>query len=291
MMLNRTITALLLASFFLAILVLFNDEYFGIKVQLIVASSFTLIPILAFNEWLIITKTNSASKKILLSIFVLLMLLLAYFSNYILIKYINIIYLAFWLLVSLDIIFGSHFTKLILQKSPTIIAFFVILTSWYLLLSFDSSGTTFTSETQGLLFLNDSIGGNLNYYFILLFLLVSLSDTSGYIIGKKFGTTPLCPIISPNKTVEGFLSSLLLPIIIFYFLLSFFFNFPILMLDFLFIFICCIYCTIGDLFISLLKRINDVKNTGSILPGHGGILDRIDSYLPVIPIFQFWLFL
>ena len=66
-MLNRTITALILASFFLAILVLFNDEYFGIKVQLIVASSFTLIPILAFNEWLIITKTNSASKKILLS--------------------------------------------------------------------------------------------------------------------------------------------------------------------------------------------------------------------------------
>ena len=223
--------------------------------------------------------------------FVLLMTLLAYFSNYILIKYINIIYLAFWLFVSLDIIFGSHFTKLILQKSPIVVAFFVILASWYLLLSFDSSGSTLASETQGLLFLNDSIGGNLNYYFILLFLLVSLADISGYIIGKKFGTTPLCPTISPNKTAEGFLSSLILPIIIFYFLLSFFFNFPILMLDFLFIFICCIYCTIGDLFISLLKRINDVKDAGSVLPGHGGILDRIDSYLPVIPIFQFWLFL
>ena len=291
MMLNRTITALVLASFFLAILVFFNHEIFGIKVQLIVASVLTLIPILAFNEWLIITKTNSASKKILLFIFVLLMILLAYFSNYILIKYINIIYLAFWLFVSLDIIFGSHFTKLILQKSPIVVAFFVILASWYLLLSFDSSGSTLASETQGLLFLNDSIGGNLNYYFILLFLLVSLADISGYIIGKKFGTTPLCPTISPNKTAEGFLSSLILPIIIFYFLLSFFFNFPILMLDLLFIFICCIYCTIGDLFISLLKRINDVKDTGSVLPGHGGILDRIDSYLPVIPIFQFWLFL
>ena len=112
-MLNRTITALLLASFFLAILVFFN--------HVIVASVLTLITILAFNEWLTITKINSASKKILLFMFVLLMTLLAYFSNYILIKYINIIYLAFWLFVSLDIIFGSHFTKLILQKSPIVV--------------------------------------------------------------------------------------------------------------------------------------------------------------------------
>ena len=148
MMLNRTKTALLLASFFLAILVFFN--------HVIVASVLTLITILAFNEWLTMTKINSASKKILLFMLVLLMTLLAYFSNYILIKYINIIYLAFWLFVSLDIIFGSHFTKLILQKSPIIIAFFVILASWYLLLSFDSSGSTLASETQGLLFLNDS---------------------------------------------------------------------------------------------------------------------------------------
>ena len=48
---------------------------------------------------------------------------------------------------------------------------------------------------------------------------------------------------------------------------------------------------VGDLFISLLKRKAKMKDTGSILPGHGGVLDRLDSYLPTISIFQIWLFL
>ena len=49
--------------------------------------------------------------------------------------------------------------------------------------------------------------------------------------------------------------------------------------------------TFGDLFMSIFKRHFDVKDTGNLLPGHGGILDRLDSYLPTVAIFQFWLFL
>ena len=55
--------------------------------------------------------------------------------------------------------------------------------------------------------------------------------------------------------------------------------------------LCCVYCTFGDLFMSIFKRHFDVKDTGNLLPGHGGILDRLDSYLPTVAIFQFWLFL
>ena len=121
--------------------------------------------------------------------------------------------------------------------------------------------------------------------------LVSLVDTSAYTIGKLYGSTPLAENISPNKTLEGFISSLLIPLTIIYFSLTYLFNIPILINDLLFILLCSTYCTIGDLFISILKRNNEVKDTGGLLPGHGGVLDRVDSYLPVIPIFQFWLFL
>ena len=119
MMLNRTITALLLASFFLAILVFFN--------HVIVASVLTLITILAFNEWLTMTKINSASKKILLFMLVLLMTLLAYFSNYILIKYINIIFVFKCLLLLLPYVqicrvnvfyYSEHFNELSYSTSP-----------------------------------------------------------------------------------------------------------------------------------------------------------------------------
>jgi phosphatidate cytidylyltransferase len=190
-----------------------------------------------------------------------------------------------------------------------LVGLFVILFSWYLLLSFNASGSTIINDSQGLLFSKVSFEDNLNYYFILLFVLVSLADTSAYICGKKFGSIPLAKKISPGKTLEGFLSSLLIPSVIIYFSLSYLFNMPILVVDLLFILLCCAYCTVGDLFISILKRNNNVKNSGELfrfdnlrdnsgdistaelLPGHGGILDRIDSYFSVIPIFQLWLFL
>ena len=66
---------------------------------------------------------------------------------------------------------------------------------------------------------------------------------------------------------------------------------PNMITDILFMLKCCIYCTVGDLFMSTFKRFYNVKDTGKILPGHGGVLDRLDSYLPTIPIFQIWLFL
>ena len=236
------------------------------------------------------TKKN-LEKILFLSILLFSMIIMGYFSNHDLTIFINFIYLAFWLIISIDICFGSYLTKLFFRIAPSLIGLFVILFSWYLLLSFNTSDTTIILDSQGLLFFNNSFEGNLNYYFIFLFVLVSLVDTSAYTIGKLYGSTPLAENISPNKTLEGFISSLIIPLTIIYFSLTYLFNIPILINDLLFILLCSAYCTIGDLFISILKRNNEVKDTGGLLPGHGGVLDRVDSYLPVIPIFQFWLFL
>jgi len=280
---KRIKTGLLLSGFFLIVL-LFSNPF-------IVALIISFTSFIAYYEWLAVAQKRNLEKILFLSILLFSMIIMGYFSNHDLTIFINFIYLAFWLIISIDICFGSYLTKLFFRISPSLIGLFVILFSWYLLLSFNASDTTIISDSQGLLFFNDSFEGNLNYYFIFLFVLVSLVDTSAYTIGKLYGSTPLAENISPNKTLEGFISSLLIPLTIIYFFLTYLFNIPILINDLLFILLCSTYCTIGDLFISILKRNNEVKDTGGLLPGHGGVLDRVDSYLPVIPIFQFWLFL
>lgn len=280
---NRIKTALFLASAFLAALLFFSP--------FVIASIISLISFMAYYEWLTLIGTQSGKKNLFLSLFLVLMILLVNFSSHQLTTNINFIYLMFWLLVSIDIFFGSRIARILLKESPSIIGLFVMLFSWYLLLSFNTTNSTIVSDGQGLLFSYESFSDNLNYYFIFLFTLVSLSDTSAYIIGKRFGSVSLVKAISPNKTLEGFISSLFFPTFITYLLLTYLFNIPVLLPDLLFLLLCCSYCTIGDLFISILKRNYKVKDTGELLPGHGGILDRIDSYLPVIPIFQFWLFL
>ena len=280
---KRIKTGLLLSSFFLIVL-LFSNPF-------IVALIISFTSFIAYYEWLAVAQKKNLEKILFLSILLFSMIIMGYFSNHDLTIFINFIYLAFWLIISIDICFGSYLTKLFFRISPSLIGLFVILFSWYLLLSFNTSDTTIILDSQGLLFFNNSFEGNLNYYFIFLFVLVSLVDTSAYTIGKLYGSTPLAENISPNKTLEGFISSLIIPLTIIYFSLTYLFNIPILINDLLFILLCSAYCTIGDLFISILKRNNEVKDTGGLLPCHGGVLDRVDSYLPVIPIFQFWLFL
>ena len=123
----------------------------------------------------------------------------------------------------------------------------------------------------------------------MILLICILSDTGGYIVGKSIGGKKLTKI-SPNKTISGSFGSFLFSvflIIIFEkfkkitFISNNIFNIYIL------IYICLLLsliCQLGDLFISYFKRKANVKNTGSLLPGHGGLLDRIDGIIFVLPI-------
>jgi phosphatidate cytidylyltransferase len=120
---------------------------------------------------------------------------------------------------------------------------------------------------------------------IILFILLMgciASDIGGYIFGKIF-KGPKLTKISPKKTYSGAAGSIMLTLVIISLLfLSFIqpFNYKIILVGT----ITSIFCQIGDLFFSLLKRKANLKDTGKILPGHGGILDRLDSIFFGLPI-------
>jgi phosphatidate cytidylyltransferase len=109
-----------------------------------------------------------------------------------------------------------------------------------------------------------------------------ISDSSAYFAGRFFGRRLLFPALSPNKTVEGSLSGLLLTVLIVGLISYEFLGFSVVKAAVIGAGV-SILAQSGDLFESTLKRILDVKDLGNLLPGHGGILDRIDSLLFTAP--------
>ncbi len=119
---------------------------------------------------------------------------------------------------------------------------------------------------------------------IFLLLICVSSDVGGYIFGKTLGGKKFTKI-SPNKTYSGILGSFMFSIIVGSFFYFKFDEFLILNQNFvIFIFVISLISQLGDLSISYIKRRAKIKDTGSILPGHGGVLDRIDGILLAIPI-------
>jgi len=133
---------------------------------------------------------------------------------------------------------------------------------------------------------------NIEKSFLLFFLIayIALSDIGGYFCGKLFGKRKILPNISPNKTLEGYIGGFLISFTAILLTYEKFFNETLFTTVIIFI-IFIILSFIGDLYISLIKRIHNLEDTGSILPGHGGLLDRIDSYLFSIPFIYLTLFI
>ena len=123
---------------------------------------------------------------------------------------------------------------------------------------------------------------NENLYLLYGFIVMNTAifDTFAYVIGSKFGANFIVKKISPNKTLEGLIGGMI-GSIIFGLMSGYIFEVNFLALIFM---LGAFLAFIGDLLISYFKRQSGVKDTGSILPGHGGILDRIDSHLIATPI-------
>tara|TARA_Y100001970_G_scaffold151787_1_gene185895 strand:- start:258 stop:926 length:669 start_codon:yes stop_codon:yes gene_type:complete len=185
------------------------------------------------------------------------------------------IWLFFLIIVSLILFIEfNNLTKKIWKKKKKAIFNLNIFSLLFLLILIYVSYESYSNPPTGLVF---------------IILICIFSDTGGYLIGNLIGGKKLTKI-SPNKTISGSIGSFLFslfPIVIFWWLYNFTndFNFKAessLKLIPICLFLCLI-CQLGDLFISYFKRKAKVEDTGSILPGHGGLLDRIDGVIFVLP--------
>jgi phosphatidate cytidylyltransferase len=130
-----------------------------------------------------------------------------------------------------------------------------------------------------------------NFHLPLSFLLMLwASDTGAYLFGSKFGKTRLFERHSPKKSWEGFFGGMLTSLLVAYFTSRYFTEVGFPVLAGMAALIVC-FGTLGDLVESMLKRSLDVKDSGSFLPGHGGLLDRFDGLLIGAPVVYAYLYL
>ncbi|EUJ46329.1 phosphatidate cytidylyltransferase [Listeria riparia] len=121
-------------------------------------------------------------------------------------------------------------------------------------------------------------------YVIFALLIVWMTDTMAYFVGRSLGKHKLAPNVSPNKTIEGFVGGIVFAVLIaggYYFYM----DLPgEILVIIIIIIVLSIFGQLGDLVESALKRYYGVKDSGKLLPGHGGVLDRFDNLLFVLPL-------
>ena len=210
--------------------------------------------------------SSNIKKRILTSIFLISLLIGMFFYSYIMIVSLIIIAIISW------IEFYALISKILKKnnlKDNFFRFFYKTLSLFYL------------SGLVCLIFIIESQYLNLKIYLLYSTLVAILSDIGGLVFGKIFKGKKLTKI-SPNKTVSGSIGSFILSIL----LIPLFYKGHIdqsLIIMLLITIIISLTSQLGDLFISYLKRKAKVKNTSDLLPGHGGILDRIDGIIFAIP--------
>ena len=211
--------------------------------------------------------SSNIKKRILTSIFLISLLIGMFFYSYIMIVSLIIIAIISWIEFYALI---SKITKKNLLKDKFFRFFYKTLSLFYL------SGLVY------LILAIESEYFNLKIYLLYSVLVAIMSDIGGLVFGKIFKGKKLTRI-SPNKTISGSIGSFIFSL----FLIPFFYKGQIDQnLLSIFLITICISLTsqLGDLFISLLKRKAQVKDTSDLLPGHGGVLDRIDGIIFAIPL-------
>ena len=182
-----------------------------------------------------------------------------------------------WLIFG-SLILGFPHNKNILQNK-----YFWLISGLFIHIPFWTS-IFLIANFQGTFLEHLGLGLSPRSTLVFMISLSALMDTLAYFGGKSFGRKKFLSNISPNKTLEGFLIALLgTPLLVMPFL-AFFYEYDFIRL-LIFILLVSIFAAVGDATASLFKRVAGVKDSSNLLPGHGGILDRIDSHLAAAPCF------
>ncbi len=211
--------------------------------------------------------TLELKKRIITSIFLLLLLYLMYFYTYILIISVIIISIISW------IEFNSLILK-IFKKNE--------IKDKLLRFCYKAISLMYLSILIYLFLLIESQKPNFEIFIIFSILISVMSDIGGLVVGKTFKGKKLTKI-SPNKTVSGSIGSFIFSLFLIPIFFEYLTNYDLLTLSIITLMI-SLTSQMGDLLISFLKRKAKVKNTSDLLPGHGGILDRIDGIIFSIPV-------
>ena len=215
--------------------------------------------------------TKNFTRRLITSIFLLIILFIIIYSHQFIFG-LSLLILGFIVCIEFNNISRKLVGDLYLSSAKFNIKFFIFMWPPFIYMFFIFGFCTFEIyKLQGPTFL------------LFIISICFLSDIGGYVFGKIIGGKKLTKI-SPNKTISGSIGSFIFSI----FSLIIFSNVDSLKLNFNFdnLFLCLsisLICQLGDLFISLLKRKAKIKDTGKILPGHGGILDRVDGIIFALP--------
>lgn len=252
--------------------VILGSIWFGLLTSIIIIS---LISILSLNEYIDLFKNSEVSlnKSLVLifgvSIFGILL------TEYIIGQDLLEINLSIFIL---PILFGYLLTELYRKKDNPLTNIGIGFIGFIYI---------FTPFILTLLILKKEIDAQ--YLLMGMFILIWTNDTFAYLSGRFFGKTKLFERISPKKTWEGTIGGILFTVIAAIILSQFSdarYNLLFWVISALIIAPCSIF---GDLFESLIKRSLNVKDSGTILPGHGGLLDRFDAALFTVPFFFTWM--
>jgi len=231
-------------------------------------SVLSIIAVIAGYEWAALSGLKRKSNRYILALTVLIFAHGLTFLDEAILYSLFYASLVFWLVVIALIIVKPQFLLDIkIQHNMMLILGHLVI------------GLTFISLYQ--IRLGFMQGPSLLMYLLLL---IWIADSGAYFAGRAFGQHKLSPLISPGKSLEGVAGGLLACLLFSLFAIDYFSieNNVIFIIMSIFIAVVSVF---GDLFESLMKRRANVKDSGSILPGHGGILDRIDSLIAAAPVF------